>query len=130
LARSFFNFGFWIADFGFCIFMISNLQKDKSLKKVLTKLFQRFGEIDFDLQDYWEADLCAIGIKNLADKKHLIYISTFKMPKDLYFVQVEKANSETDSTNYDVVGHFNEIGFERLSELVTKYLYLRPIYEQ
>lgn len=128
-GTEFFDFGFGIEDFGF-LGMISNLQKDKRIKDVLTKLFQQFGDSNFAITDYWKADLCAIGIKNLTDKKHLIYICTGNLPINLFFVEVEKANSETDLTDYDVIGDFNNINFEELSELVTKYLNLQTIYEQ
>lgn len=100
--------------------------KDKTIRKVLAKLCRIFGETNFYLVDYWDADLCAIGVKNLTDKKHLIYISTNNKPTDYYFVEVEKINSETDLENYDVIGDFDEITFEELSKLITKYLYLQP----
>jgi hypothetical protein len=128
-GTEFFDLGLGILDFGF-LAMTSVFKEGKSIKDVLTKLSQRFGQSNFAITDYWEADLCAIGIKNLTDKKHLIYISTNNLPKDFYFVEVEKANSENDLADYDVVGNFENINFEELSQLVTKYLNLQPIYEQ
>lgn len=110
--------------------MYSNFDKDKSINEVLAKLFQEFGQSNFAINDYWESDLCAIGIKNLTDYKHLIYICTNNLPQNHYFVEVEKANSETDLTDYDVIGDFDNINFEELSKLVTKHLKLKPIYEQ
>jgi len=110
--------------------MFSKLEKDESIKEVLTRLFQEFGQSNFAISDHWESDLCAIGVKNLTDRKHLIYICTANLPKGRYFVEVEKANSETDLTDYDVVGNFNNINFEELSEIVKKYLNLQPIYGQ
>jgi len=100
--------------------------KDKTIEKVLAKLYKLFGETNFYLVENWDADLCAIGIKNLTDRKHLIYISTYNKPTDYYFVEIEKLNSKTDLENYDVIGDFDEITFEELSKLITKYLYLQP----
>ena len=101
--------------------------KDKIIKQVLAKLYRLFGEANLYLTNYWDADLCAVGIENLTDKKHLIYISAYNKPTDYYFVEVEKAESEIDIANYDVIGSFNEINFEDLSKLITKYLNLQPI---
>jgi hypothetical protein len=103
------------------------MQKDKAIKNVLAGLFQQFGETNFTITDFWDGDLSAIGIKNSTDKKHLIYISTYKLPGDLFFVEVEKANSKTKLTDYSVIGKFEKIDFDELSEIVSKYLYLQPI---
>ncbi len=104
--------------------------KDKNIKQVLAKLYKLFGEANFCLTDFWDADLCAIGIKNLTDKQYLIYISTYRKPTDCYFVEVEKTKGEIDVANYDVIGNFDEINFDELSKIITKYLNLRPVYEQ
>ncbi|MCD9187661.1 MAG: hypothetical protein LUM44_14675 [Pyrinomonadaceae bacterium] len=110
--------------------MISNLKKDESIKNALQKLSAVYGEENLELADYWDADLFAIGIENRTDKKHLIYISTFNLSADLYFVEVEKANSETDLMKYEVVECFKSINFEGLFEVTSKYLNLQRIYEQ
>ena len=82
------------------------------------------------LSDYWNADLCAIGIRNKTDEENLIYISTHNLPNDLYFAEIEKAISKTNPTDYVVIEKFDEIDFGKLAELVTEYLFLQPIYEK
>lgn len=108
--------------------MISDLQKDESIKKVLSNLYQRFGESNFRTVDYWDADLCAIGIKNSIDGEHLFYISTWKISTDHYFVEIENSNGDVILKG-EKEGVSKEIDFDRLSELITEYLFLQPIYE-
>jgi hypothetical protein len=103
-------------------FMISDLEKDESIKFVLNELHNRFGAESFRLADYWEADLCAVGIKSKNDGDYLIYISTWKKLPNTYFVEIEKENSTSDLTNYTVVERLENLGIEDLSELVKKYL--------
>ena len=105
----------------FCEQMISNLQKDDRIKKVLKKLFQRFGESNFYLTNYWDADLTAIGIKNSEDGEFLIYLSTYHIQKDHYFVEVENSSKGLILNGYKN-GELNEINFIELCEIVTKYL--------
>lgn len=120
---------FAIADLRFFESMSSNSEKDKRINKVLVKLFERFGQSNFYLTDYWDADLCAIGIKNSKDGENLIYISTYKIKKEHYFIEVEDSNKETILNGYKN-GELYERNFEELSEIVEKYLHLQPIYEQ
>jgi hypothetical protein len=118
-------------DFGFKIIkkMSLVLEKSKSIQNLLTKLFQRFGEPNFYLTDFWDADLRAIGIKNSKDGEFLIYVSTWKIKKNHYFVEVEDSKKEVVLNGYNG-RELYERSFEELSELVTKYLNLQPIYEQ
>jgi len=71
-----------------------DIQKDESVKEVLVKLFERFGQSNFYLTDYWDGDLCAIGIKKSKNGEFPIYISTWKMSKNHYFVEVEDSKME------------------------------------
>lgn len=105
------------------------MEKNKSIQDVLINLFQRFGKSNFYLTDFWDADLCAIGIKNSKDGEFLIYISTYRIKKNHYFVEVENSKQEMILNGYED-GELCERTFEELSELVTKYLNLEPIYEQ
>lgn len=109
--------------------MPPKLEKDESIKTVLRRLFERFGESNFYLTDYCDADLHAIGIKNSQNGKNLIYISTWKVQKNHYFVEVEDSNKEVILNGY-ANGELCERSFEELSEVVFKYLKLEPIYEQ
>ncbi len=102
--------------------MISELEKDESIKKVLNDLFERFDEENLKVTDFWDADLCAVGIKNKRDSDFLIYISTYNKPPNTYYAEIEKANSKTDLTDYSVIGRFENINIEKLSEIVDKYL--------
>jgi hypothetical protein len=106
------------------------LFKDDSIKNVLNNLFHQFGKSNFEVIDYWDADLSAIGIKNSTDKKYLVYISTFNSPNDLFFVEVEKTNTGKSLTDVEVFERFEQIDFEKLSKIIIEYLFLQPNYEQ
>ena len=73
--------------------------------------------------------MCAIGLRNSSDKEFLIYISTWQIQENRYFVEIE------DSKNEIVVNDFtnsnrNEMEFEEVCKLVAKYFRLQPIYEK
>ena len=50
------------------------MKKDKTIKQFLEKLKSETKFTNLEIVDYWDADLCAIGLKN---ENRLIYISTF-----------------------------------------------------
>ena len=108
--------------------MISDIRKSKSIKKVLNKLFQQYGEDNLELTDYWDADLCSIGVRNNTDKEYLVYISIYKIRKNHFFVEVENSNSDVVMNGY-TNGELNEFSFKELSEIVEKYLHLKKINE-
>ncbi|WP_313982616.1 hypothetical protein [Xanthocytophaga flavus] len=50
------------------------MQKDKSILELMKKLDPQLKANSLKIVDYWEADLCAIGLKK---ENRLIYISTY-----------------------------------------------------
>ncbi len=106
--------------------MASILEKDETILEVINKLFDKFGESNFQLTNYWDSDLCAIGIKNSKDSNNLIYISTYKIKKKHYFVEVEDSNQKVVLSGYKS-GEFWERSFDELSEIIKEYLCLKPL---
>ena len=103
--------------------------KDESIEGFLKKLFGRFGRTNFELTNYWDGDLCAIGLRNSSDKEFLIYVSTWHVQENRYFVEIEDSKSEIVVNGY-VNGNRSEINFEEVCKLVAKYFRLQPIYEK
>ena len=51
------------------------IKKDESIVALLDEL--GLEQRDWSIRDYWEADLCAIGIVSNSTPQNLVYISTY-----------------------------------------------------
>ncbi len=51
------------------------MEKDRTILEIIERLTHILGPSTFEVEDYWEADLCAVGVK-IGLK--LVYISTYK----------------------------------------------------
>ncbi|WP_339787163.1 MAG: hypothetical protein ACMVP2_05485 [Imperialibacter sp.] len=74
------------------------LRKDRSIIQLIDHLEKRFGLGEFTINDFWEADLCAIGISD-PQKEVLIYISTYGKREGQYFISIENIDDPTISTS-------------------------------
>ncbi len=94
------------------------LNKDKSLKRIVDLLLDKYGD-QILIKDFWEADLCAIG---LCDKiqKHLIYISTLGLPIDRFNIVLEDLTDNKENLIH--VGEFNDITIDRLESILKNHL--------
>lgn len=94
------------------------LDKDKQIQRIVDYFLDKYKERIL-VKDFWDADLCAIG---LCDKieKHLIYISTFGLPVDRFNVVLE--NLTDINENPVIVGEFKDISFERLENILINHL--------
>lgn len=72
------------------------MNKDKSIIQLIAHLENRFGLGKFVINDYWDADLCAIGLSD-PQKKFLIYISTCGKKKGQYYISIEDIDDPTIS---------------------------------
>ena len=63
-----------------------SLIKHKDIITLLSKLNELFP--NFIVNDFWEGDLCAVGISDFG-KNALIYISTFQKYRGKYYMEVE-----------------------------------------
>lgn len=51
-------------------------QKDDNIKNIVLQLQNKFGSECIAIQDYWEADNCAIGLA-FKNNKNVVYISSW-----------------------------------------------------
>jgi hypothetical protein len=58
-----------------------DLQKDDRILEIVKHLFDKFGDDCFKIRDYWDADLCAIGLSDNSEK-YLFYISTYNKQEE------------------------------------------------
>ena len=104
---------------------MSNLTKDKTIHDLLAKLRSRFGEDSFEIEDYWEADLCAIGIVNPTNRRSLAYISTYGLPEAQYYLELELLADSDEAMNAEVKERYKPMGFEQLLPIVAEHLSLK-----
>ncbi len=98
-----------------------NLNKDESIKDVISKLYERLGENSFDIVDHWKDDSTAIGIGSPSNHKILAYISTYGNEKGIYDIHLELAPTVDDDFPYEDAGQFNFVNFEKLVEILCNH---------
>ncbi|WP_028980903.1 hypothetical protein [Sporocytophaga myxococcoides] len=83
------------------------LSKDNKIKSIVRHLSDKFGGQNFKIKDYWDGDLCAIGMTD-NEEKYLIYVSVFG--DNDFYVSLENLRSEDDSDSpYEPAGDFNDV---------------------
>ncbi len=85
--------------------------KDPTIIDLLERL--RLQARGWFIRDYWEADLCAIGISSRKQPTRLVYVSTFNKSANNYDYEFEQLSSST-SVDYDSVIDEQSVGFEDL----------------
>lgn len=96
------------------------LNKDERVKSTVKHLADKFGENNFKIKDYWDGDLCAIGLTD-NEEKYLVYFSTYG-DKDFY-VSLENSKS-SDDYRYEPVGDFDQLDIEGLEKIFVQHLRL------
>lgn len=96
------------------------LNKDEKIKSTVKYLTEKFGVENFKIKDYWDADLCAIGLTD-NEEKYLIYISTYN--DNGFYVSLENLRSDDDHP-YETAGDINNLSLEELEKIVIQHLRL------
>lgn len=104
---------------------LESLQKDVTIIAMLRQLGNRLGIDKFVLNDYWDIDLCAIGISDF-NKRFLVYISTYDLEEGQYYVELENLNHENE-TNYETVGKYKDVDILELEKLTISHLRIENI---
>jgi hypothetical protein len=73
--------------------------KDESILAFLLLLQEQTS--DWQVKDYWEADLCAIGVVCPTNPGYLAHVSSWSQPPGHYYVELEQGALDTDK--YEVV---------------------------
>ncbi len=97
------------------------IDKHITIVRLLEKLdLQQHG---WTISDFWEGDLCAIGLTSRANPDRLVYVSTWRQPIDKYYYECEQTNPQAvDLTDYEVVAQGDEVSFEELQEAIQQQL--------
>ena len=94
------------------------MQKDTTVLELLDRLKS---VLDFDLieiVDYWEADLCAIGLKT---GNKLVYINTFN-PNGTYDYDLELLDPH-NKESYKVINEGQGVSEALLTSVIKEYLF-------
>jgi hypothetical protein len=77
--------------------------------------------------DYWDADLCAVGVARPDNHGVLVYVNTFRKPPDHFFVGLElpPPTAKVDYP-YNPAGHFEVKSFNELVELIQHHFLSYP----
>jgi len=95
-----------------------DLIKDKTILQILSHLEKRFGKDSFHIEDYWDADLCAIGLIDLTGR-YLLYISSYGKTKDTFHIKLEE-KTKGDSVGR-TISNFETLTVKELDDLFIRY---------
>ena len=95
------------------------INKDERIIFVVNHLQNKFGGSKVLVKDYWDADLCAIGITN-REGNCLIYISTFAKERNYYYVSLERVHPQSHKPNASQK-EFDNLSLSDLESLVRNY---------
>lgn len=95
--------------------------KDPEILALLEALRGSLGENSFRVVDRWDADLCAIGIANVAKEARLVYVSTFDQSPGRYSFELEVPDEGADPP-HQTVGAGEDVDFEELLRVVEEHL--------
>ncbi len=100
------------------------MEKDPSILQLLVRLSVELKN-DFEAVDFWDGDLCAVGILRRNTNIRLVYISTFNLSPDQYYYECEVADSvkSIGKGNYRVVAKGRVEELSALIEVVKSHLY-------
>ncbi len=96
--------------------------KDKTINEIIDYFQSKFGKTDILIQDYWEADCCAIGLTDKT-RQYLVYISTYGTEQNKFNVSLENPSINNDLP-YLPSGDFDNLSLENLEKIVIEHLRL------
>jgi len=95
------------------------INKEPSIIDLIARL--RLEERGWFIRDYWEADLCAVGISSRSQPSRLVYVSTFDKSENNYDYELEQLCSSTGN-DYDCVCEEQSVGYEALVRQMESFL--------
>lgn len=94
--------------------------KDKRIHHLIEHLQRTWGPASFLVQDYWEADQCAIGLTDQT-RQFLVYVSTLHMHHSKIYVALEILSEATNHI-YTPMGDYTVTSLGQLEEIVRRHL--------
>jgi len=97
--------------------------KDKSITTLVEKVLNKFTSQNIKIEDYWDADLCAIGFTG-DHEGYLVYVSTDGKNENEYFVSLEVPSIENDAP-YETKANYEKVTYPELEKLIFEHLISR-----
>jgi hypothetical protein len=97
-----------------------SINKDNQLKQTLNLLLKKYDD-KILIKDYWDADLCAIGLCDISEN-YLIYISTYSLLPGKHNIILEDI---TDREKPLPIREYNDITFENLEEILKDFFKIK-----
>lgn len=101
------------------------MEKDNTIIELIEKLFTEL--IDkLEICDYWDGDLCSIGIKSVNSDTKLIYVSTCGEQENKYYYECEVADNgyTNDSGNFSVVKKGDNTDYIELVNVIKEHFFI------
>jgi hypothetical protein len=95
------------------------MEKSKAIRHLIDKL--SLEENKWEIKDYWEGDLCAIGVIKQGNNNRLAYISSYNRENGKYYYEME-INTGSEETDFRVIGKGEDVDFETLFEVIKSHL--------
>jgi hypothetical protein len=96
------------------------LNKDKSILQLLEHIgLERRG---WTVRDFWDADLCAIGIVSESSQSRLVYISTFMKPDGRFHFECEQYLETYDELDCEIADEGEDVGLSELIAAMERHL--------
>ena len=103
---------------------MEKVAKDPSITQVVDRLRARFGASTFETVDYWDGDLCAIGVVSPHAPGRLVYICTHGKPPERFYVSLELPPAPGSELPYADGGDHDELDFDGLAAVMSEHLSL------
>lgn len=97
-------------------------EKTQQIKQLTNYLINKYGSANILVTDYWDADLCAIGLSDKT-KQFTLYISHWKNPKDKFFVSLQSPPVAGDE-QYSDAGNFDNLTADEVEKIAVEHLKL------
>ncbi len=98
------------------------LVKDESILALLANLAAEIDRNLWKVVDYWNADLCAVGIASATDTRFLVYVSTWRQPPGTYAYECEGPPLPGSDFPYESVASGEGATFSQLVDALRKHL--------
>ena len=93
------------------------IEKDNDLLNLLSMINSEINSEDLIIKDFWEMDLCAVGLSNIKNKK-LVYLSVYNSPKIIEY------SLEYDYEQLDSMSEIRSCNKEELLQIIKNHLEL------
>jgi hypothetical protein len=105
------------------------MQKDKTIRKFISRLTKYFDPQDYNVVDNAPVDLMSICITNNKHDDREVYISTFSLPHGRYYYNCDVVKISDDEVDLETLDAGESVNFDKILQVIEKHLGLKRILE-